>query len=121
MKKTMLSLIACLMAFSIFSGVFAPAFALDSNPVADNFEFNTLMSTPLYGALSGYDPDNDLTGYEITTKPIKGEIKLNDDGSFVYTPRDGKKGRDYFGYRAFDSMGNRSQEATVIIRIEKQK
>ena len=33
------------------------------------------------------------------------------------TPAGGKKGRDYFGYKAIDSEGNRSQEATAIIRI----
>ena len=46
-------------------------------------------------------------------------ISLNEDGSFVYTPRENKKGRDYFGYKAIDPEGNVSQEATVIIRIQK--
>ena len=34
---------------------------------------------------------------------------------------DGKRGRDYFGYKAIDADGNRSQEATVIIRLVKNK
>ncbi|MGN1017982.1 MAG: Ig-like domain-containing protein, partial [Oscillospiraceae bacterium] len=45
--------------------------------------------------------------------------ELDDDGSFVYTPADGKRGKDYFGYKAIDAEGNRSQEATVIIKLVK--
>ena len=48
-------------------------------------------------------------------------MTLTDDGTFVYTPADGKRGRDYFGFRAADSSGRESQEATVIIAIKKQK
>ena len=59
--------------------------------------------------------------YEVTTDPIKGEVALKDDGSFVYTPAEGKRGHDYFGYKAVDSKGNKSSEATVVIKIEKQK
>ena len=46
---------------------------------------------------------------------------LKDNGCFVYTPASGKRGRDYFGYKAVDNNGNMSSEATVIIKIEKQK
>ena len=31
--------------------------------------------------------------FEITTQPKKGSIELSDDGSFVYSPIDGKRGR----------------------------
>ena len=48
-------------------------------------------------------------------------LTLTDSGTFVYTPADGKRGRDYFGFRAADSSGNESQEATVLISIRKQK
>ena len=48
-------------------------------------------------------------------------MTLTDSGTFVYTPADGKRGRDYFGFRAADSSGNESQEATVLISIRKQK
>ena len=89
-------------------------------PEAENLEIVTKRDVPYRGALSAKDPDGDLTGFTITTRPIKGELELREDGQFVYTPRPGKKGRDYFGYRAVDAAGNVSQEATAIIRIEKQ-
>ena len=46
---------------------------------------------------------------------------LEPDGNFTYTPGTDKKGRDYFGYKVADSEGNLSQEATVIIKIEKSR
>lgn len=121
MKKIMLSLVACLMAFSLCAGLTAPVLAVGNAPVAENFEFKTYQNTDLCGVLSAYDSEDDVVYYEITTQPVKGSIELQPDGSFVYTPREGKKGRDYFGYKAVDTEGNKSQEATVIIRIEKQK
>ncbi len=51
---------------------------------------------------------------------MKGDLKLMEDGSFIYTPRRNKKGRDYFGYRAKDAEGHVSQEATAQIRIEQR-
>lgn len=73
------------------------------------------------GQLAAVDPEGDTLSFEITTQPVKGSIELNEDGSFVYTPAEGKKGKDYFGYKATDSEGNSSQEATVIIRLVKNK
>ena len=96
-----------------------PAYAEGQPPLAESFELSTPMNTPYEGQLTAMDKDSDKLFYEITTQPVKGEIQLNEDGSFVYTPRENKKGRDYFGYTAIDPDGNYSQEATVIIRIKK--
>lgn len=91
-----------------------------SAPIAENLEITTYRGVSVGGLLSATDPDGDCITYQITTDPVKGSIALDDDGHFVYTPDSGKRGKDYFGYRATDADGNRSQEATVIIRIEKQ-
>lgn len=90
-------------------------------PIAENLDISTYRNTSVGGQLKATDPDGDVLKFEITTSPIKGEIVMKENGSFVYTPRDGKRGRDYFGYKAYDVSGNASSEATVIIRIEKQK
>ena len=97
------------------------AFADGSAPVAQNLELSTYRNVTVSGKLSAFDSENDVVMYEITTPPVKGSVELCDDGSFIYTPNKDKKGRDYFGYKALDAEGNRSQEATVIIKIEKQK
>ncbi len=98
-----------------------PAVADNSAPVAENFEFETYREVSFGGQLAAVDPDGDTVSFEITTQPKKGSIELGEDGKFVYTPAEGKKGKDYFGYRATDAEGNRSQEATVIIRLVKNK
>ena len=84
-------------------------------------ELTTYRNVCVGGQLSAVDPEGDAMTFEITTQPSKGTVELTDDGRFVYTPDTNRKGRDYFGYRAVDETGARSQEATVIIKIEKQK
>ena len=121
MKRTLLSVFAFLLMLALSIGLAAPALALGSAPVAENLELKTYRSVSVGGTLSAYDPEGDVARFEITTQPVKGRIALEQDGSFVYTPNENKKGRDYFGYKAIDAEGNVSQEATVIIRIEKQK
>ena len=90
-------------------------------PVAENLELTTFRNTSIGGTLSANAPDGSPLTFRITTEPVKGTVTLTDSGTFVYTPADGKRGRDYFGFRAADSSGNESQEATVLISIRKQK
>ena len=52
-----------------------------------------------------------------TTLPRRGELALDENGCFSYTPDRNFTGKDYFGYRIKDSGGNVSQERTVIIRV----
>ena len=97
------------------------AFAANGAPVAENLELTTYREVSVGGQLAAVDPEGDSFTFELTTKPAKGSVELTEDGRFVYTPDANRKGRDYFGYRAVDETGARSQEATVIINIEKQK
>lgn len=120
-KRYIISCTALLLTLLLSVGLMIPGFAEGSAPVAENFEFETYRGVSFGGELAAIDPDGDTLTFEITTAPVKGSIELSDDGSFVYTPADGKRGKDYFGYKAVDSDGNRSQEATVIIRLIKQK
>ena len=121
MKKRVLCLLllVCLSLPTLALGAAAPA-SKGSAPVAENLELETYRGVSVGGSLSATDPDGDLAGFELTTPPTKGETVLAADGCFVYTPEAGKRGRDYFGYRAVDAAGNRSQEATVVIRLKKQ-
>lgn len=121
MKRIFISLTALALTLCMCTGLCAGAYADGTAPVAENLELQTYQNVSVGGSLSAYDPDGDALEYTITTEPVKGSIKLENDGSFVYTPRENKKGRDYFGYKAADADGNLSQEATVIIKIEKPK
>ena len=120
MKRIAISAAAFLLMLLMGMGLVNPAFAEGTAPVAENLDLKTYRGVSVGGTLSAYDPDGDAVSFEITTKPVKGSVELKEDGSFVYTPKEKKRGRDYFGYKARDAEGNLSQEATVLIRIEKQ-
>ncbi len=90
-------------------------------PVAENQQIQTYRGVSVGGQLSAYDAEGDALTFELCTGPMKGSVQLSADGYFVYTPKEGKRGKDYFGFRATDSAGNVSQEGTVIIKLVKQK
>lgn len=120
MKKFILP-IALILAFALMTTLLAGAVnETGSAPVAQNLELATYRGVSIGGRLAATDPDGDALTFEITTAPVKGTIDLDEDGHFVYTPAEGKRGKDYFGYKARDAAGNLSQEATVIIKIQKQ-
>ena len=121
MKRIAISAAAFLLMLLLGMGLVNPAFAEGTAPIAENLELRTYRGVSVGGQLSAYDPDGDVVSFEITTKPVKGSIELREDGSFVYTPKEKKRGRDYFGYKAKDAEGNLSQEATVLISIARQK
>jgi hypothetical protein len=89
-------------------------------PVAENQQLQTYRGVSVGGQLVAYDPEGDALTYTITTEPLKGSVELSQDGYFIYTPKENKRGRDYFGFQATDSAGNVSQEGTVIIKLIKQ-
>ncbi|MBQ6927145.1 MAG: hypothetical protein IJQ36_02420 [Oscillospiraceae bacterium] len=119
MKRFSLTLAAfflvLLLSFTLAAGVCAEG----SAPAAENLELVTKRSTPVEGLLAARNAAGELCSFTITTRPVKGDIELQADGRFLYTPRPNKTGRDYFGYRAVDAAGNVSEEATVLIRIKK--
>ena len=95
------------------------AAAADGAPIAENLELTTYRGISVGGRLKAFDPEGEEVHFRITTEPRKGTLTLEESGDFVYTPADGKRGRDYFGYCATDPNGNTSQEATVVITIRK--
>lgn len=109
------------LACILLLGCAISAAADNAAPMAENMEITTYRGVAVSGRLSAVDPEGEAVTFEITTPPIKGDIVLNADGEYTYTPAEGKRGKDYFGYKAIDAAGNSSHEATVIIRIEKQK
>lgn len=122
MKKRLLALALALTLCAALTPVFAAAGTENSGaPEADHFELTTYRSTSVGGKLTATDPEGDPVSFKLTTEPMKGSVTIEPDGAFVYTPGDGKRGKDYFGYKAVDADGNESDEATVIISIEKAK
>lgn len=123
-KRTRYIVCAAVLAAACILTALAPqlsASAAGTAPVAENLELTTYRNVSVGGKLSAVDPDGGALTFTITTDPVKGQVELSEGGQFVYTPGLNRRGRDYFGYRAADAEGNVSQEATVIIRIQKQK
>ncbi len=119
-KKFILSVTMCLLT-AMALGVIAYGAKQDTAPVAENLEIETCRNVSVSGQLKATSASGSILKYEITTEPNKGVIELDSNGEFVYTPAQGKRGSDYFGYKATDAEGKQSAEATVIIRIRKQK
>ncbi len=123
MKRTLLTFLCALTALSAVSPALAEAQKNDlaHAPECENLQIETYRGTSVGGTLTATDPEGEAVTYSLATEPIKGTVELHEDGTFIYTPKDNKRGKDYFGYKATDTEGNTSQEATVIIKIKKQK
>jgi len=119
MKKIIALALALCLTLCMAPTALAGASSL--SPIAENLEITTYRGVSVGVRLKARTSDRSPVSFEITTRPVKGSLDLEEDGHFVYTPESGKRGKDYFGYCAVDEAGNRSQEATVIIRIEKQQ
>ena len=91
----------------------------DKAPVAQDFSLETYKNLPNQGQLKVSDPEEQTMTYSLLRKPRRGEVVLNTDGTFIYTPKKNKVGVDSFTYTATDPAGNVSREATVTINILK--
>ena len=91
----------------------------DMAPVAEDSALETYKNLANTGNLKAYDPEGDTLQYTVTRNPKRGELAVNTDGSFTYTPKRNKVGTDSFAYTVTDGAGNVSREATVVIQILK--
>lgn len=91
----------------------------DKPPVAEDFTMETYKNLPNQGTLKVTDPEGEALTYTVTRQPRRGEVTVNADGSFTYTPKKNKVGVDSFTYTAADPAGNVSREATVTVTILK--
>lgn len=89
-------------------------------PVAENLSITTYRDTAFTGHFTAVDPDGDPLTFQLTDKPARGSVTLEENSNaFLYTPYEGKSGKDSFSYVAIDSVGNISQPAKVSIKIQK--
>ncbi len=88
-------------------------------PTAQDGEFETYKNIPNDGKLTATDPEGAPLTFQLQETPKRGTVKLEADGSFVYTPNKNKVGEDSFTYIVTDEAGNSSKPATVKINILK--
>lgn len=91
----------------------------NETPKAIDGELETYKNISNDGQLTGSDPEDGPLTFRIAEKPKRGAVKLQSDGSYVYTPDRNRVGEDSFTFTVTDDAGNVSQPATVSIRILK--
>ena len=92
---------------------------VDQAPVAEDSVLETYKNLANQGNLKAHDPEGTTLTYTVTRGPKRGEVAVNADGTFTYTPKKNKVGTDSFTYTATDQAGNVSRQATVTIQILK--
>ncbi|HUM69325.1 MAG TPA: Ig-like domain-containing protein, partial [Chloroflexota bacterium] len=109
------------LAYSLETAVTLTVNAVNDDPVAtdDGYEMvqDAVMEVSTPGVLAN---DEDADGDELTavleTAPTHGDLTLQADGSFTYTPHAGFVGNDSFTYQAEDGQGS-SSLAIVSITV----
>ena len=91
----------------------------NETPKANRGEFETYKNVSNDGWLTGSDPEGGPLTFQLAERPKRGTVKLERDGSYVYTPDKNRVGEDSFSFTVTDDAGNVSQPATVDIRILK--
>lgn len=91
----------------------------DKAPVAEDSAVETYKNLPNEGKLKVNDPEGQSMTFTVTRQPKRGQVAVQEDGTFLYTPKKNKVGVDSFVYTATDPAGNVSREATVTVRILK--
>ncbi|NIK69490.1 Ig-like domain-containing protein [Paenibacillus sp. BK720] len=90
--------------------------APNASPVAQDDNKTIDEDTPVTGAVTATDGDNDTVTYSLVTAPVNGTVVLNADGTYTYTPNANINGTDSFTYKANDGKAD-SNVATVNLTI----
>ncbi len=93
----------------------------DQAPVAQDSVLETYKNLPNNGTLQVEDPEGQALTFTLIRAPKRGQVLLNEDGSYTYTPKKNKVGVDSFTFTATDPAGNVSRTATVTVQILKPK
>lgn len=87
-----------------------------STPFANDMTIVTTLNTPVNDKINAKDRYNKLLRYNITSGPFYGNIILNNDGTYIYTPNQNFQGIDQFYYKANNGFYD-SNIGTVTIII----
>ncbi len=98
------------------------SFTANQPPVAADDAYSTDEDVALNVAAPGVltndtDADGDTLTAAVVTGPASGDLTLNADGSFTYTPNADFNGADSFTYVANDGTDNSDPPATVAITV----
>lgn len=91
----------------------------DKAPEAKDGLLETYKNLENTGKFNVVDEEGSSLTYTITRQPRRGSVTIQEDGTFLFTPKKNKVGKDYFTFTATDAAGNVSNEATITIQILK--
>lgn len=96
-----------------------PPVSTNNAPVAVNDSATMPSVTAITVAVLNNDSDPDGDNLTVTTvsKPAKGTVSINSDGSLTYTPGNRFKNADSFSYTISD--GDKTATATVSLQLQK--
>lgn len=105
-------------AFSSELRVAVPSGLPNTPPVVQQESYSSSQNQSLTGNVLTNDSDNENDLLSVSPLPIQfpsnGELQLNRDGSFVYTPSPNFTGADSFAYEVQDGQGGLSQGSVQI-------
>jgi gliding motility-associated-like protein len=80
---------------------------LNYPPVAVDDKFNTAFNAPVNATVATNDnePDGDNVTFTVVSPGSHGQVTMNPDGSFIYTPDKNYSGPDKFTYKICDALG----------------
>ncbi len=92
---------------------------VNNAPLAENDYSQTLTGVPVTGNASSndIDPDGNTLSYTLLNNTSQGNLVLNPDGSYTYTPNPGTNGKDTARYQVCDN-GTPSKCDTALIILE---
>ena len=90
--------------------------AVNDAPVAQHGGANGSEDTPISGALVATDADSPSLTYALGTQAAHGDVVVNADGSYTYTPNLDFNGADSFSFKANDGALD-SNVATVSLTV----
>lgn len=88
-------------------------------PAARDANFSMTVDTTLSEQLGSYDGNGDSLSYTLVAAPEFGDLTVNNDGSFTYTPPLEFTGSVVFSYAVSD--GELTDEASVMIDVEAEQ
>ncbi len=91
---------------------------VNDSPVAESELVNVIEDTPKNSSVNAndYNPDGDILSYSIVTEPLHGQITLNSNGTFSYTPDANFFGLDSITYSVCDET-NLCAEAILTLDV----
>ncbi len=90
--------------------------AANDAPVAANGNLGATEDTPADGTLSASDTESDTLSYSLVANGTKGNVLVNGDGTYTYTPNANATGTDSFTFKATDGTAD-SNVATITVLI----